>query len=63
MDINNEALMGMGIESVRVQEGRFEILSPGACMPPHADGILNVRQRIGAERELLSCRLPEHLFP
>ena len=63
MDINDEALMGMGIESVRVQEGRFEILTPGAKVTLHADGMLNVRQRIGAERELLSCRLPEHLFP
>jgi len=60
---HDEALMGMGIESVRIQEGRFEILSPGACMTLHADGMLNVRQRIGAERELLSCRLPEHLSP
>ncbi len=60
---HDEALMGMGIESVRVQEGRFEILSPGAYMTLHADGMLNVRQRIGAERELLSCRLPEHLSP
>ncbi len=63
MDINDEALMGMGIESVRVQEGNFEILTPGAQVILHADGVLNVRQRIGAERELLSCRLPEHLSP
>ena len=63
MDINDEVLMGMGIESVRVQEGNFEILTPGAQVTLHADGVLNVRQRIGAERELLSCRLPEHLSP
>jgi hypothetical protein len=28
-----------------------------------ADGALSVRQRIGTERKLLSCRLPVHLAP
>ena len=63
LGIDDELLMGMGIESVQIQEGNFEILTSGAQVTLHADGVLNVRQRIGAERELLSCRLPEHLFP
>jgi len=63
LNVDDQVLMGMGIESVQIQEGNFEILTPGAQVTLHADGVLNVRQRIGAERELLSCRLPEHLSP
>ena len=61
--MEDQVLMGMGIESVRVQEGRFEIVTPGTHVTLGADGVLSVRQRIGAERELLSCRLPGHLAP
>ncbi|RKY76514.1 hypothetical protein DRQ12_09905, partial [candidate division KSB1 bacterium] len=63
LNVDDQVLMGMGIESVQIQEGNFEILTPGAQVTLHANGVLNVRQRIGAERELLSCRLPEHLSP
>ncbi|MCK4417378.1 MAG: hypothetical protein KAV99_04355 [Candidatus Latescibacteria bacterium] len=63
LNIDEEVLMGMGIESVRIQEGNFEILTPGACVTLQSDGTLNIRQRIGTERELLSCRLPAHLTP
>ena len=63
LNIDDQVLMGMGIESVRIQEGNFEILTPGACVRLQADGMLNVQQRIGTERELLSCRLPAHLSP
>ena len=63
LNTDDQVLMGMGIESVRVREGDFEILTPGACVTLQADGVLNVRQRIGMERKLLSCRLPTHLAP
>ena len=58
-----QVLSGMGIEHVQVHEGKFEILTPGTQVTLEADGKLDVRQRIGAERELLSCRLPTHLAP
>jgi hypothetical protein len=32
LGIDDQVLMGMGIESVQVQEGNFEILTPGACV-------------------------------
>lgn len=55
LSMDDQVLMGMDIESVRIQEGNFEILTPGAQVTLRADGILNIQQRIGAERELLSC--------
>ncbi len=63
LDIEDLALMGMGIESVKVEDGRFEILTPGAGVTLEADGLLNVRQRIGTDRLLFSCRLPVNLPP
>ena len=73
LNIDDQALMGMGIESVGIQEGNFEILTPGTHVTLQADGALSVQQRIGAdlsacpargqERKLLSCRLPSHLAP
>lgn len=63
LGIDDQVLMGMGIEPVRVQEGNFEILTPGAHVTLLADGTLNIQQRIGTQRELLSCRLPAHLSP
>jgi hypothetical protein len=63
LNIDDQVLMGMGIESVQVQEGNFEILTPGAHVTLQADGALSVRQRIGTKRKLLSCRLPSHLAP
>ena len=62
-DLNDKALMGMGIESVKVDNGRFEILTPGARVTLGADGVLDVRQRIGVDRLLFSCRLPVNLPP
>ena len=63
LNTDDQVLMGMGIESVRIQEGNFEILTPGVCVTLQADGVLNIRQRIGTERKLLSCCLPAHLAP
>ena len=63
LNIGDEVLMGMGIEAVQIQEGRFEILTPGACVILEANGTLRVQQRIGVGRELLSCCLPVHLSP
>lgn len=59
----DEVLMGMGVESVRVEEGRFEIAVAGARVSLGADGLLTARQRIGADRQLLACRLSPHLAP
>lgn len=63
LSIDDQVLMNMGIESVRIQEGGVEILTPGACVTLRADGALDIHQRIGVERMLLSCRLPAHLAP
>jgi len=63
LNVNDQVLMGMGIESVRVEDGTFEIITPGTKAVLQSDGVLSVRQRIGAQRELLTCRLPEHLSP
>jgi len=62
-EIEDVALMGMGIESVQVQKGGFEILTPGTKVTLEADGMLTVQQRIGVERKLLSCQLSSHLAP
>ena len=62
-NLNDKVLMGMGIESVRVEDGTFEIVTPGAQTTLAPDGTLNVRQRIGADRLLFSCRLPANLPP
>lgn len=51
---DDEVLMGMGVESVRVDGGRFEILVPGVRVSLDADGLLAARQRIGADRQLLA---------
>ena len=61
LNTDDQVLMGMGIESVQVQEGSFEIFTPGAQVTLLADGMLSIQQRIGTERKLLSCRLPSHL--
>ena len=61
--IDDVVLMGMGVESVRVDGGRFEIFVPGVRVTLSADNLLTVRQRIGADRQLLSCRLSPHLAP
>ncbi|MFQ6079491.1 MAG: hypothetical protein ACE5NJ_10210, partial [Thermodesulfobacteriota bacterium] len=67
-NMDDQVLLDMGIKSVQIQEGKFDILTPGACVTLEADGTLSVRQRIdadlsGQERKLLSCRLPAHLAP
>ena len=59
----DEVLMGMGIESVRTEGGRFEILIPAARVTLEADGLLSARQLIGADRSLFSVRLPANLAP
>jgi len=61
--MDDKVLMGMGIESARARRGRFTILTPGARVELEGDGMLNVRQRIGAERDLISCQTPPHLAP
>ncbi len=61
--VDEEVLMGMGIDAVQVEGGCFEILTAGAHVTLEADGRLTVQQRIGAKRKLLSCLLPSHLSP
>jgi hypothetical protein len=63
MRLEDQALMGMAVDAVRVDAGNFEIVTTGARIRLSGTGDLTVEQRIGAERELLSCRLPEHLAP
>jgi hypothetical protein len=63
VSVDDQALMGMGIEAVEVQAGNFLILTPGAQVTLDADGRLRVDQRIGAQRPLLSCTLPPQLAP
>lgn len=63
LNIDDEVLMDMGIESVQAQGGRYEIYTLGAHVTLEADGRLNIRQLIGAERDVISCRLPAHLSP
>lgn len=59
----DEALMGMGIQHVRrIHEG-FEISTPGMHLTLNDKGQLNIKQRIGVERKLISCDLPSHLYP
>jgi hypothetical protein len=63
LSIEDQALMGMGVESVEIQSGNFHILTPGARMTLTNDGELGIEQRIGAQRKLLHCALPPHLAP
>ena len=55
--------MGMGIERVSASEDGFEVSTPGARVSLSRRGHLEVQQRIGAERRLLTCQLPAHLSP
>ena len=61
--IEDEVLMGMGIEDVQSQEGCFDILTTGSRVTLGADGMLTIHQLIGAKRKLVSCNLPAHLSP
>ena len=63
LSVDDRALMGMGIESVGIDAGGFEILTAGARVTVTKVGELAVEQRIGAQRELLHCTLPPHLAP
>ncbi|UCH36031.1 MAG: hypothetical protein JSV65_06670 [Armatimonadota bacterium] len=63
LSVDDRALMGMAVESVGVDAGGFEVLSPGARVTLTKAGELAVHQRIGAQRELLHCTLPPHLAP
>jgi hypothetical protein len=56
-------LMGMGIEDVIVEDGAFCILTPGCAVNLDKEGLLHVRQRIGADRELLTLRIEAHYAP
>ena len=56
-------LMGMGIEDVVSEGGRFRIVTPGTAVVLGDDGVLHVHQRIGVERELLSLALDAHFAP
>ena len=63
LELEDLAIMGMGIESVQVRKGGFEILTPGAEVTLEADGMLTVQQLIGVKRKLFSCLLSSHLAP
>jgi len=60
---SNEVLMGMGIEDVSTESGRFHILTPGSEVTLDPDNVLHMRQRLGADRELLSLSLDGHFAP
>lgn len=60
---SDAVLMGMGIEDVRAESGTFRILTPGCAITLGPDNILHLRQRIGADRELLSMPLHAHFAP
>lgn len=62
VNIDETVLMGMGIESVRCETGRYEIRTPGAVVALDAAGLI-VHQRIGAERKVLTLPLDEHFYP
>lgn len=61
--IEDQALLGMGVERAETRDGDIEVLTPGTYVRLEADGTLRCYQRIGAERELISCKLPNHLAP
>jgi hypothetical protein len=56
-------LMGMGIEDVSGDDGAIRVITPGAIVAIGKDCLLQIHQRIGVERELLSLRLHEHFAP
>lgn len=61
--VNDAVLMGMGIEEVREEGGAIRILTPGSAVTLGSDGVLQVRQRIGADREVLRVPLDAHFAP
>jgi len=63
MAVDDQALMGMGVESVEADEKGFDVLTPGARVSLDSSGELVVEQRIGARREILRSHLPAHLSP
>lgn len=62
-DAGDEVLMGMSIQNVQSTRGGFEVLTPGMRLMLEDKGQLKVEQRIGVERKVLSCKLPDHLSP
>ncbi len=60
---SDEVLMGMGIEDVSVIDGIFRIITPGSMVTLGPDNVLQMRQRIGADRELLELSLDGHFAP
>jgi len=61
--VEDQVLLGMGVEKSETRDGNIEILTPGMYARLEGDGTLHCYQRIGAERELISCKLPDHLAP
>ena len=59
----DSVLMGMGIENVVSTDGAIRVTTPGATVALDRDGLLQVHQRIGVERELLTLKLHQHLAP
>ena len=59
----NDVLMGMGIDEVVVDDGAVSVVTPGVTVNLGRDGILRARQRIGAQRDLLSLKLDPHFAP
>ncbi len=62
-DAGDEPLMGMSIQHAHSTFEGFEILTPGMRLTLEDKGQLKVEQRIGIERKVLSCKLPDHLSP
>jgi len=63
MNVDDEVLMGMGIDSCSASSDGFEIRTPGAKVWLGTGGHLVVEQHIGAEREVFRSNLPRHLSP
>lgn len=62
-EVEDVVLMGMGVEKAGEKDGQFSVQTPGSIVTLDKNCLLRVRQRIGTERELLSCQLPPHLAP
>jgi len=63
MNVDDEVLMGMGIDSCSASSDGFEIRTPGAKVWLGTGDDLVVEQRIVAEREVFRSNLPRHLSP
>lgn len=63
LPLQEKALMGMEVKSVRADGGMIEILATGARVRLEKGGLLSVSQTIGARREVVRSALPPHLCP